>query len=201
MESSIQGSESIEDVRVDLESVLVELESVHRRSLPRNTFELAKFGFLRPIYRDPCMESSIQGSESIERVRVDLESVLVELESVHRRILPRNTFELGKFGFLRQISSFGIVRGIDCFWLESVHRRFNTKFSCFLGHCFGIIYVWIRGIFDFGERYHRIELVKIYLESGESGLESIHGRIVQRNTRIWCQYIPRMNLKEFGIMQ
>ena len=106
-ESSIQGSESIERVRVDLESVLVELESVHRRILPRNTFELAKFGFLRPICRDPCMESSIQGSDSIERVRVDLESVLVELESVHRRILPS-----------------------------------NTKFSCFLGHFFGIIYVF-----------------------------------------------------------
>ena len=93
MESPIQGSESIERVRVDLESVLVELESVHRRILPRNTFELAKFGFLRPISRYSCMESSIQGSESIECVRVDLESTLVELESVDGRILPRNTCE------------------------------------------------------------------------------------------------------------
>ena len=38
---------------------------------------------------------------------MDLESVLVELESVHRRILPT-----------------------------------NTKFSCFLEHFFGIIYVF-----------------------------------------------------------
>ena len=93
MESSIQGSESIERVRVDLESVLVELESVHRRIPPRNAFESAKFGFLRPISRDPCMESSIQGSESMERVRMDLESILVELKSVDGRILPRNTCE------------------------------------------------------------------------------------------------------------
>ena len=161
MESSIQGSESIERVRVDLESVLVELESVHRRILPRNTFELAKFGFLRPICRDPCMESSIQGSESIERVRVDLESILVELESVHRRILPRNTFELAKFWFLRPIcrdpcmeSSIQGSESIErvrvdlesvLIELESVHRRIlpsNTKFSCFLGHFFGIIYVF-----------------------------------------------------------
>ena len=144
MESPIQGSESIERVRVDLESILIELESVHRRIIPRNTFELAKFAFLRRICRDPWIESSIQGSESIEPVRVDLESVLVELESVHRRILPS-----------------------------------NTKFSCFLGHFFwyNLCFLWIRGIFGFGERYHRIELVKIYLES-------VHGRIVQRNTRI-----------------
>ena len=73
-----------------------------------------KFGFLRPICRDPYMESPIEGSESIGPVRVDLESVLVELESV-------------------------LVE------LESVHRRIvpsNTKFSCFLGHFFGIIYVF-----------------------------------------------------------
>ena len=107
-----------------------------------------KFGFLRPISRYPCMESSIQNLESIERVKVDLESVLVELESVHRRILPR-----------------------------------NTKFSCFRAvFLYNLGFLGIRRNFGFWERYHRIVLVKIYLESRESGLESVHGRIVPRNT-------------------
>ena len=53
------------------------------------------------------MESVIQGMESIERVEFDLESVLVQLESVHGRILPR-----------------------------------NTKFSCFLGYFFGVIWIF-----------------------------------------------------------
>ena len=145
MEWPIQGSESVERVRVGSQSVLVELESVHRRVLPRNTFELAKFGILTRISRYRWMESLIKGSESIERARVYLELVLVKSESVHRRILPRNTFQLAKFGFLRPICR-------DLCMESSIQGS------------------------------ESIEPVRVDLESTLVELESVHGRILPRNT-------------------